>query len=109
MQYLRRLEKVRNAVFPRSRWFGKFVLCSIQRYYYDLDYAACFDELFDHTWIGQNRTGNQSWFIICFLNFSGVEADKTVEEIKIHLKAITILCCAGWVNGTPRCWARCRK
>ena len=38
----------------RPRRFGKSLLCSILRYYYDLNYADRFAELFGHTWIGQH-------------------------------------------------------
>ncbi|MCI5180861.1 MAG: hypothetical protein D3911_16390 [Candidatus Electrothrix sp. AW3_4] len=62
-EYVARLEKIANPVFLRPRRFGKTLLCSILRHYYDLNCADEFEELFSHTWIGQHPTGNQNSYI----------------------------------------------
>ncbi|WLE95346.1 MAG: AAA family ATPase [Candidatus Electrothrix communis] len=49
-EYLEKLETVTNPVFLRPRRFGKSLLCSIQRYYYDLNHADQFEELSGHNW-----------------------------------------------------------
>ncbi|WP_446010459.1 AAA family ATPase [Candidatus Electrothrix sp.] len=81
-QYLERLETVANPVFLRPRRFGKTLLCSILRHYYDLNTADEFEELFGHTWIGRHPTGNQNSCIILSLNFSLVELGRDIRRIE---------------------------
>lgn len=80
--YLAKLEWVANPVFLRPRRFGKSMLCSILRYYYDRNYAEHFSELFGHTWIGQNPTGQQNQYIVLYLNFSTIATGPTIQEIE---------------------------
>ena len=47
--YIALLERIKNPVFLRPRRFGKSLFCSLLRYYYDLNEAARFDELFGNT------------------------------------------------------------
>ncbi len=79
--YIAKLENVRNPVFLRPRRFGKSLLCSILRYYYDRNSAGQFDELFGHTWIGQQPTGQQNQYLILYLNFSTIATGPTIQEI----------------------------
>ncbi|CAK8718559.1 PD-(D/E)XK nuclease superfamily protein [Candidatus Electrothrix laxa] len=81
-RYVERLEQVANPVFLRPRRFGKTLLCSILRHYYDLNCAHEFEELFSHTWIGQHPTGNQNSCIILSLNFSLIELNKDIQRIE---------------------------
>ena len=81
-QYIKRLERVANPVFLRPRRFGKTLLCSILRHYYDLNCAHEFEELFSHTWIGQHPTGNQNSCMILSLNFSLIELNKDIQRIE---------------------------
>lgn len=85
-RYIEKLETVKNPVFLRPRRFGKSLLCSILRHYYDLNYADQFDELFGHTWIGQNPTANQNRFIVISLNFSVISLDADVKQIERSFK-----------------------
>ncbi|MCP4702375.1 MAG: AAA family ATPase, partial [Gammaproteobacteria bacterium] len=85
-EYIPKLETVRNPVFLRPRRFGKSLLCSILRHYYDLNYASRFDELFGRTWIGQNPTGNQNQFIVLSLNFSVISLGSDVKQIECSFK-----------------------
>ncbi len=85
-KYLEKLECVENPVFLRPRRFGKSLLCSILRYYYDLNCKVQFDDLFGHTWIGQNPTGRQNSFIILPLNFSVIELGSSIEKIEHSFK-----------------------
>ncbi|MDX8394086.1 MAG: AAA family ATPase [Mariprofundales bacterium] len=84
--YLAKLETIRNPVFLRPRRFGKSLLCSMQSYYYDLNYANQFEELFGHTWIGQHPTGYQNKFIVISLNFSVIEVGPTLKKIEHSFK-----------------------
>ncbi|MGB5687396.1 MAG: AAA family ATPase, partial [Candidatus Electrothrix sp.] len=85
-EYLEKLETVTNPVFLRPRRFGKSLFCSILRYYYDLNYADQFEELFGHTWIGRNPTGTQNKFIVVSLNFSVIELGSGIEKIEENFK-----------------------
>lgn len=80
--YIQKLETVKNPVFLRPRRFGKSLLCSILRHYYDLNHASRFEELFGHTWIGQNPTGKQNQFIVISLNFSVISLGSDITQIE---------------------------
>ena len=80
-EYIAKLEQIRNPVFLRPRRFGKSLLCSLLRYYYDYNEAAHFKELFGHTWIGQHPTGQQNQHLILYLNFSPIAVGPTIQEI----------------------------
>ncbi|MEZ4863439.1 MAG: AAA family ATPase [Caldilineaceae bacterium] len=84
--YLAQLELIENPVFLRPRRFGKSLFCSLLRYYYDLNYADRFDELFGETWIGQHPTASHNEYIVLFFNFSVVELGKSTEQIERNFK-----------------------
>ena len=70
---IRELEKTRYAMFLRPRRFGKSLFCSILQCYYDVDYAARFDELFGGLDIGRNPTAERGKYLFLDFNFTGVE------------------------------------
>lgn len=84
--YIANLEQIRNPVFLRPRRFGKSLFCSLLRYYYDRNYAAQFDELFGHTWIGQQPTGQQNQYLVLYLNFSTIATGPTIQDIEGSFK-----------------------
>ena len=84
--YIQALEAVENPVFLRPRRIGKSLFCSILRYYYDLNYAAQFTELFGATWIGQQPTPSHNQYILLFFNFSVIDVGKTVAQIEHSFK-----------------------
>ncbi|MEZ4662615.1 MAG: AAA family ATPase [Caldilineaceae bacterium] len=84
--FIEQLEQVQNPVFLRPRRFGKSMFCSIMRYYYDRNYAADFDELFGHTWIGRHPTGQQNQHLVLFLNFSTIATGPTIQDIEASFK-----------------------
>lgn len=85
-EYIAKLEQIRNPVFLRPRRFGKSTLCSLLRYYYDRNFAAQFDELFGHTWIGQHPTGQQNQYLVLYLNFSTIAVGPTIQDIEGSFK-----------------------
>ncbi|MCI5137045.1 MAG: AAA family ATPase, partial [Candidatus Electrothrix sp. AR1] len=85
-EYLEKLETVTNPVFLRPRRFGKSLLCSILRYYYDLNHADQFEELFGHTWIGQHPTADRNQFVIVSLNFSVISIGNDIQQIESSFK-----------------------
>ena len=84
--WLAELEQVNNPVFLRPRRFGKSLLCSLLGYYYDINMASRFSELFGHTWIGQHPTGKQNSYFILSLDFSVIEPGKTIADIERSFK-----------------------
>ncbi|MEZ4714041.1 MAG: AAA family ATPase [Caldilineaceae bacterium] len=84
--YIARLERIRNPVFLRPRRFGKSLLCSILRYYYDRKYADQFEELFGHTWIGQHPTGQQNQYLVLYFNFSTIATGPTIQDIDMSFR-----------------------
>ena len=85
--YIALLERIKNPVFLRPRRFGKSLFCSLLRYYYDLNEAARFDELFGNTWIGQNPTGKQNQYMILHLNFSSVEVGENFQQLELNFRS----------------------
>ena len=85
-KYISQLEGIKNPVFLRPRRIGKSLFCSLLRYYYDLNEAAHFDELFGQTWIGQHPTPSHNRYILLFFNFSVVHVGRTVGEIEHSFK-----------------------
>jgi len=81
-EYIAKLEQVNNPVFLRPRRFGKSFLCSMLKYYYDLNHKDEFEELFGDTWIGQNPTGQQNQYMILDLSFATVKLGSTIQDIE---------------------------
>ena len=71
--YIAKLESVKNPVFLRPRRFGKSLLCTMLESYYSILFRDRFDELFGHTWVGQNPTPLHNSFFVLHLDFSTVE------------------------------------
>lgn len=85
-EHIHKLELIENPVFLRPRRFGKSMFCSLLNYYYDLNEAERFAQLFGHTWIGQHPTGNQNRYMILHLNFSTIATGPTLQEIEESFK-----------------------
>ena len=80
--YIEKMESIENPVFLRPRRFGKSLWCRILECYYSIRMADCFDELFGHTWIGQNPTALKNAFIVLHLDFSTVDYTGNMADIK---------------------------
>ena len=70
---IRELEKTSYAMFLRPRRFGKSLWCSVLQCYYDVDYAARFDEFFGGLDIGLSPTAEHGKYLFIDFNFTGVE------------------------------------
>ncbi|MCQ2395304.1 MAG: AAA family ATPase, partial [Kiritimatiellae bacterium] len=86
---IRELEKTSYVMFLRPRRFGKSLLCSILQAYYDVDYAARFDELFGGLDIGRNPTPEHGKYLFIDFNFTGVEKqfDRVQESFNYYCSA----------------------
>ncbi len=113
---IRDLEAVRYAIFLRPRRFGKSLLVSMLRAYYDVQFADRFDEFFSGTAIGANPTEERGKYLVLHFDFSAVSKDAAVAQSKFNTYAS--LCCdtfarkyapllpeglAGRVLATPDC------
>ena len=85
--YIAKLELVENPIYLRPRRFGKSTFCSLLNYYYDLNEAGRFAELFGETWIGQNPTGTQNAYMMLYLNFSSIEVGTTLQQLEQNFRA----------------------
>ncbi|MCP4149458.1 MAG: AAA family ATPase, partial [bacterium] len=81
-EYIRLMEAYKNPVFLRPRRFGKSLWCTTLEYYYDINEAGNFEQLFGHTSIGQNPTPLHSRFMVLPLDFSIIDPSGGIEEIK---------------------------
>ncbi|MCS7028844.1 MAG: AAA family ATPase, partial [Bacteroidia bacterium] len=74
--FIEKLErhKERNVSFLRPRRFGKSLWLSILEYYYDINQAHKFDQLFGNYYIGKNPTPLHNSYRILFFDFSGIDA-----------------------------------
>ena len=71
--YLPLLEKEADALFfIRPRRFGKSLLISMMRAYYDISMAGRFQELFGNLWIGSHPTPQQGKYQVLYLDFSKI-------------------------------------
>ena len=86
--YIRELEKTRYVMFLRPRRFGKSLLVSMLQCYYDVHYAARFDELFGGLAIHDNPTPEQGKYLILDFNFTGVE-----KQIGLVQDSFNDYCC----------------
>ena len=103
--YIEKLEEIENPVFLRPRRFGKSLWCRILECYYSIHLKDRFDELFGHTWIGNNPTPLKNAFFVLHLDFSVVELGR---DISIIQKSFDQACngkmaglvrrCSAWFN-----------
>ena len=75
------LEQTSSYLFlVRPRRFGKSLLLSMLRAYYDVSMKERFDELFGHLWIGAHPTPLQGRYAVLHLDFSQVTG--TIDELR---------------------------
>ena len=69
--YIPRLEQTSNYLFlVRPRRFGKSLLLSMLRAYYDVKMRERFDEMFGDLWIGSHPTPYRNYYAVLHLDFS---------------------------------------
>ena len=81
--YVRRIEEAHDhLLFLRPRRFGKSLWLSIMEHYYDLRFAARFEELFGGLAIGRDPTPLRNSFLVLRLDFSGVDTSADDERLR---------------------------
>jgi hypothetical protein len=78
-------EAGRQLIFIRPRRFGKSLLLSMLEHYYDVNRADQFDALFGHLAIGRNPTSRRNQYFVMKWDFSLVNAQGTLLDIKAAL------------------------
>ncbi|MDR1268712.1 MAG: AAA family ATPase, partial [Planctomycetaceae bacterium] len=66
-------ESNKNKIFIRPRRFGKSLFLSTLMYYYDINYAEEFEQLFGDLYIGQHPTPRKNSYAVMAFNFSGID------------------------------------
>ena len=88
---IRDLEQTAYAVFLRPRRFGKSMLVTMLRAYYDVEYADRFEEFFSGTDIGANPTEERGKYLVVKFDFSAVSKD--ISKVQDSFDEYAGLCC----------------
>ena len=83
-RFIRELEQYKIPVFLRPRRFGKSLWCSILEFYYDINRADRFEELFGSTDIGRNPTPSHNTQLVLRFDFSRVVVSSSYAELKTY-------------------------
>lgn len=75
-------ETGRQLIYIRPRRFGKTLLLSMLEHYYDVRRASEFDALFGALAIGQHPTPKHNQYLVMKWDFSLIDAQGSVEDIK---------------------------
>jgi hypothetical protein len=79
-------------LFIRPRRFGKSLLLSILRHYYDIGQADRFETFFGHLSIGANPTPSRNRYLVLQWDFSCVEPSGSTEDIRRSLHSHVNAC-----------------
>ncbi|MDR0337368.1 MAG: AAA family ATPase, partial [Planctomycetaceae bacterium] len=82
-RFIELLENESNSsqIFIRPRRFGKSLFLSMLSYYYDVNYADEFEQLFGDLYIGQNPTPLKNSYAVMEFDFSSIDTTN-VESFK---------------------------
>jgi hypothetical protein len=85
-RYIELLEQENNdnLFFTRPRKFGKSLFFSMLSYYYDINQADKFEQLFGDLYIGQHPTPKHNTYLVLNLDFSGLDTSNE-ECFKVSL------------------------
>ena len=97
---IRDLEATRYAMFLRPRRFGKSLIVSMLRAYYDVLFADRFDEFFGGTEIGANPTEERGKYLVLRFDFSAVAKDPA--RVEDSFNAYASLCCDAFARDYPQ-------
>ena len=97
---IRDLEATRYAMFLRPRRFGKSLIVSMLRAYYDVLFADRFEEFFGGTEIGANPTEERGKYLVLRFDFSAVAKDPA--RVEDSFNAYASLCCDAFARDYPQ-------
>ena len=88
-EYIPMLENLpRYLFFIRPRRFGKSLFLSMLHYYYDERYKEQFKDIFQDTWVLENRTDEASSYKILRFDFSVIDSRKYQKDFDIYLELV---------------------
>lgn len=82
----------RFVIFLRPRRYGKSLTIAMLQFYYGLQYAGKFEDLFGNLYIGQHPTEKRNSYLVLSLNFSAVDSDKNRVEASFNALLLQDLC-----------------
>ena len=95
--YIPMLEDQANyLIFIRPRRFGKSLLLSMLRAYYDLSSKNKFQQLFGNLWIGQQPTPLQGTYQMLYLDFSKIGGN--IDELPQRFDSYSAVQLDGFLN-----------
>ncbi|MDR0895883.1 MAG: AAA family ATPase, partial [Prevotellaceae bacterium] len=83
-QFIPRIENYIAPTFLRPRRFGKSLYVSMLSYYYDINAADRFEQLFSGTYIGSNPTPEHNKYMVLRLDFSKLPVGDTMGEMETN-------------------------
>ncbi len=99
--YIPKLEdQPRNLFFIRPRRFGKSLLLSMLRAYYDINMKDRFQELFGNLWIGSHPTEEQGIYQVMFFDFSKIGGN--IEQLSDNFNSYCNLCLDNFITRYSR-------
>ena len=81
----------RYVIFLRPRRYGKSLTIAMLQYYYGIQYAGKFEDIFGGLEIGKNPTGKRNTYLVLSLNFSNVDSDKDKVEESFNMNLLLAL------------------
>lgn len=102
--YIPKLEAEADSLFfIRPRRFGKSLLLSMLRAYYDINMKDRFQELFGNLWIGSHPTSLQGTFQILYLDFSQIGGN--IENLEENFNTYCNICLDDFMDRYKRFYA----
>lgn len=101
-KFIHRLEHYKAPVFLRPRRFGKSLLVSTLAYYYDINHAGRFEQLFGDTYVGTHPTDERNQYMVMRFDFSKLVLADNLEKLEENFNNML---CPGinmFVKGTAR-------
>ena len=90
-KYIEKLENIAfYTFFFRPRWFGKSLFTSVIEYYYGINYADEFEQLFGKTYIGINPTERKNSYYILKFDFTELRRG-TSEDLVESFRRSTLV------------------
>ncbi|MDR1005029.1 MAG: ATP-binding protein [Prevotellaceae bacterium] len=98
-RFIPRLENYDAPTYLRPRRFGKSLYVSMLAYYYDIDAADRFEQLFSGTYIGSNPTSEHNKYMVLRLDFSQLRVGDTMGDMEENFNNLVCPLLKGFTHG----------
>jgi hypothetical protein len=98
-QFIPRIENYIAPIYIRPRRFGKSLYVSMLAYYYDINAADRFEQLFSGTYIGSNPTSERNKYMVLRLDFSQLRVGNTMGDMKENFNNLVCPILKGFTHG----------